>query len=85
MCPVKSITNVVRRIQKGNHKLSNNKGFTLIELIAILLILGVLIGIVAPRMIGVDKTVEDRIKVVETAAETRKDIYNKYFGIEGEK
>lgn len=36
----------------------NNKGFTLIELIAVMLILGVLVIAIVPRLIKVDRTAE---------------------------
>ena len=65
-------------------KLKNNHGFTLVEILAVLIILGVLIGIVAPRIITFDKGVSDRKAAYETAAETRKDVYNQYLGIEPE-
>lgn len=41
----------------------NNKGFTLIELIAVLLILGVMTAVAIPRFISLDKSAE--LKVVE--------------------
>lgn len=36
----------------------NNKGFTLIELMAVLIILGVIVGIAVPRLISFDKSAE---------------------------
>ncbi len=41
----------------------NNKGFTLIELIAVLLLLGVLTAFAVPRFLALDKSAE--LKVVE--------------------
>ena len=35
-----------------NHTIKNNKGFTLIELLVVILILGLLAGIVGPRLFG---------------------------------
>jgi type II secretory pathway pseudopilin PulG len=65
-------------------KINNNLGFTLVELIAILLILGVLIGVLVPRYMSVDDHVETKVKTYETNAQVRKDVYNKYLGIEKE-
>ena len=64
--------------------LNNNLGFTLVELIAILLILGVLIGVIMPRFISFDDKVEANVNTYETNAQVRKDVYNQYFGIEKE-
>jgi len=65
-------------------KLKNNKGFTLIELISVMLILGILAVIVVPKFIDFDKSSETNIKKYETNAEIRRDVYNKYLGIEKE-
>ena len=54
--------------------LSNNKGFSLIELIVVIAILGVLVGVAAPQLIGyVDRTREatdiSNLENVKRAAE----------------
>jgi len=64
--------------------LNNNLGFTLVELIAILLILGVLIGVLVPRYISFDDNAKTQIKTFETRAQDREDGIYKYFGIEKE-
>lgn len=39
------------RIEKGSRILKNNKGFTLIEIMVVVVILGILAGIVVPRLL----------------------------------
>ena len=49
-------------------RILNNKGFTLIEIMAVLIILGVILGIAVPKFISFDKTAEDtQIKYEENA------------------
>lgn len=60
----------------------NKKGFTLIELIAVLLILGVLGTFVAKRYIGFSDSTKGNVEAVQTTAQSRKDGLYKYAGIE---
>ncbi|MEJ2156306.1 MAG: type II secretion system major pseudopilin GspG [Desulfobacteraceae bacterium] len=47
-----------------NAKIENNKGFTLIELLVVILILGLLAGIVGPRLFGhTDKAKQTKARV----------------------
>jgi prepilin-type N-terminal cleavage/methylation domain-containing protein len=60
----------------------NKKGFTLIELIAVLLIIGVLGTFIAKRYIGFDIHAKEKIEAVQQTAQSRKDGLYKYAGIE---
>ena len=71
---------MLRAIQK---KLKNKKGFTLIELIIVIAILGIIAAIAIPRFNGIQETSKEKAddvtaKMIEKAAET-------YFISEGSK
>lgn len=51
--------------------LRNNKGFTLIELISIMILLGVLIGIVVPRLISFDGHADAQVQHFQQTATDR--------------
>ena len=60
--------------------LKNNKGFTLIEIIAVLLIFGIMATVAVKKFIGFDA--KSRIDHVQTVAQDRKDKFYEYAGIE---
>jgi len=54
---------IVTKIFKGDVKMKNNKGFTLIELIMVTIILGILAAVAAPRMLGTIQSAEEAAEV----------------------
>ena len=54
---------IVTKILKGDVKMKNNKGFTLIELIMVTIILGILAAVAAPRMLGTVQSAEEAAEV----------------------
>lgn len=60
----------------------NKKGFTLIELIAVLLILGILATAVASRYIGFADNTNQQVEQTLKTAQDRKDGLYQYAGIE---
>ena len=60
------------------------RGFTIIECIAVLLILSVLAYFVVPRFIHFDRNAQAVEEQYKVSAEARKDIYNQYLGVENE-
>ena len=54
---------IVTKILKGDVKMKNNKGFTLIELIMVTIILGILAAVAAPRMLGTIQSAEEAAEV----------------------
>ena len=54
---------IVTKIFKGDVKMKNNKGFTLIELIMVTIILGILAAVAAPRMLGTVQSAEEAAEV----------------------
>ncbi len=54
--------------------MKNKKGFTLVELLAVIVLLGVLIGIAVPSVLGISKNIkekmyESKLKTIEVAVE----------------
>ena len=61
-------------------KIRNNKGFSLIELLGVLIILSVLFGLVIPHFVKFDSSAKDvQVKYEEKAVE-RRDIFKLYGG-----
>ena len=50
---------IVTKILKGDVKVKNNKGFTLIELIMVTIILGILAAVAAPKLLGTVRSAEE--------------------------
>jgi len=63
-------------------KLKNNKGFTFIELIAVMIIIAILSTVVIHKMGFFDKSAEEITTNFEDKANTRKDTYYKLLTIE---
>ena len=64
----------------------NKKGFTLVELLAVIIILGLLIAIAVPSYIGVSKRIKEKmwdnkLKMIETAVEMYVQDNKNYFCI----
>ena len=53
------VLKIVTKIFKGDVKVKNNKGFTLIELIMVTIILGILAAFAVPRMLGTVQSAEE--------------------------
>ena len=60
--------------------LTNNKGFTLIELIAVLIILAVMGAIIVPKFINFDKHAEQVQQTYEEKSIERRNVYQQYGG-----
>jgi len=58
------------------------KGFTIIELIGVLLILGVLSGLVAHRMVKVDASAQKTVEEYQDGATDRHQGIKDYMGVE---
>lgn len=61
-------------------KIRNNKGFSLIELLGVLIILGVLFGLVVPHVINFDSSAKGVQEKYEGKAVERLDVYKQYGG-----
>jgi len=64
------------------NRLKNNKGFTLIELIAVLIILSVMFAIIVPKFISFDKNAEEIQQNFKDKAIERRDVFKQYGGDE---
>ena len=62
--------------------LTNNKGFTLIELIAVLIILAVMFAIIVPKFVGFDKHAEEIQQNYQDKSIERRNIFQQYGGDE---
>lgn len=60
--------------------LRNNKGFSLIELLGVLIILGVLFGLVIPRFISFDSNANKLRENYEMTAIERENVHKLYGG-----
>ena len=61
--------------KEQQHKANRDRGFTLIELLIVIVILGLLVGLVGPRMFGKvgkakQKTTQAQIELLRTAIDT---------------
>jgi prepilin-type N-terminal cleavage/methylation domain-containing protein len=64
--------------------INNDKGFSLVEIISVLLILAVIFAFVIPRFLSVDKNAKIQEQKFEQKAVERKDFYNELLGLEKE-
>jgi len=62
--------------------LKNKKGFTLIELIAVLIILSVMFAIIVPRFISFDKNAEQIQQTYQDNSIERRNVFQQYGGDE---
>ncbi len=61
-------------------KIRNNKGFSLIELLGVLIILGVLFALVVPHVIDFDSNAKGVSENYEGKAQERLDVFKQYGG-----
>jgi len=66
-------------------KIKNNKGFTLIEIIAVLIIVSIISSVAIVKFVNVDKGVEKQVTNFEDKATERRNNAYKAFGIEVKK
>jgi len=62
--------------------LTNKKGFTLIELIAVLIILSVMFAIIVPKFISFDKNAEQIQQTYQDNSIERRNVFQQYGGDE---
>ena len=72
----------MRRIRIKKQKLTNQKGFSLIELLIVMVIIGLLAGLVGPKMFGkVDLSKQKTAKAQISLFETALDMYRLDMGV----